>query len=144
MALLATSANATNYGNPLQGSSAVSNSLAIQGQVQNNAPNVHSTSNGGTSTSNSGGNSINVQGDDAKRIPVSTAIAPSVSSFVKCPIATQESKAFSMLIFSASGTTGVSFHGLCYAIERGDWETADAMMCESDRSYAKSNKNCKK
>jgi hypothetical protein len=128
---LATSmtANATNYGNPLQESSAVSS--AAQAQTQESA-----------ASAQGGNSSVNVDNDT--KMPASSAIAPSVSSFVKCPIATQESKAFSVLIFSASGTTGVSFHGLCYAIERGDWETATKMMCDADKAYAKANPKCGK
>lgn len=107
MALLATSANATNYGNPLQGSSAVSNSSAIatQGQMQNNAVNVHSTSNGGTSTSNSGGNSINVQGDDAKRIPVATASGSFSNTTAECRYLQANSVQF--LVFGGSNTSMV-------------------------------------
>jgi hypothetical protein len=129
--LMATSitANATNYGNPLQGSSAVSS--AVQTQTQESAASAQ-------------GGSSSVNYDNDTRMPASSAIAPSVSSFVKCPIATQESKAFSVLIFSASGTTGVSFHGLCYAIEQKDWETATKMMCDADKAYAKANPKCGK
>jgi hypothetical protein len=117
--LAALSANATNY-SPLTG--AISNSSSAS-----NATGV-----GGTGV-------VNV---DSEKPAASSAIAPSTSSFVKCPIATQESKAISVLIFSASGTTGLKYSGLCYAIERGDWETATKMMCEADKNYAKANPKC--
>ena len=100
-----------------------------------------STATGGTSTATGGDTTVITE---SGHHPVSSAIAPSVSNAITCPIATQESKAISLLFLSVSGTTGVMFHGLCYALERGDYATADAMMCEADRAYAKANKNCKK
>jgi hypothetical protein len=131
LAILATSITANATGNTPQGSTTNNFLNQIQGQHQTQE-----------SASNAQGGSSSVNYDNDTKMPASSAVAPSVSSFVKCPIATQESKAFSVLIFSASGTTGVSFHGLCYAIERGDWETATKMMCDADKEYAKANAKC--
>lgn len=72
----------------------------------------------------------------------SSAISPDVASYVKCPIITQDSKALSFFFASASGTTGTSVNGICYALERGDFETADKMMCKLDKVYAESNSKC--
>lgn len=72
----------------------------------------------------------------------STAIAPNVTNNVKCPIISQDSKGFSVFFASFSGTTGYSVVGLCYALERGDFVTADKMMCDLDKVYAKSNVKC--
>ena len=104
---------------------------------------------GGAGGNATGGNATATGGDttvitESGHHPVSSAIAPSVSNAITCPIATQESKAISLLFLSVSGTTGVMFHGLCYALERGDFATADAMMCDADKNYAKANPACKK
>lgn len=108
MAILLTSpmmANATNYGNPLQGSSAVSNSssVQVQAQVQNNALDAHSTSNGGNSASNSGGNSISIHGDEAKRIPVATASGSFSNTTAECRYLQANSVQF--LFFGGSNTS---------------------------------------
>lgn len=98
-------ANATNYGNPLQGSSAVSNSssVQVQAQVQNNALDAHNSVSGGNSASNSGGNSINVRGDEAKRIPVATASGSFSNTTAECRYLQANSVQF--LFFGGSNTS---------------------------------------
>lgn len=102
--LAALNANATGetHFNALQPN--ISNAvISSPSQVQNNAPNVHSTSNGGTSTSNSGGNSINVHGDEAKRIPVATASGSFSNTTAECRYLQANSVQF--LFFGGSNTT---------------------------------------
>lgn len=92
------------------------------------------------SVTNGNAQTINLNADNAQE--ASAAIAPNPSNYVKCPIITQDTKAFSVFFAGMSGTTGVSVNGICYAMERNDWETADKMMCKLDKIYAESNKNC--
>lgn len=142
--LAALNANATGetHFNALQPN--ISNSaISSPSQVQNNAPNVQGGSVGGISNSLSGGNStVNVDNDT--KMPASSAISPSVGTMNDCQIATPSSKAFSVLIFSASGTTGVTYNDLCFAYKMKQYDIAEQMMCVKSQDYAKINKNCKK
>lgn len=90
---------------------------------------------GGTSSA-----SINNDND----VAASSAFAPSVGTGNDCQIATPSSKAFSLLILSASGTTGVSYNELCYAYKRGQYDVADRLMCLKSQDYAKANPACGK
>lgn len=138
-------ANATNYGNPLQGSSAISNSSAIQGQAQtqNNAVNVQGATNGAISNTSSGGNSsVNVDNDT--RMPASSAIAPSVGTSNNCLIATPSSAAVNILFGGVSKTTGFHYSGLCLAYRMNDMALVEKLMCLEDKNYAKLNSKCSK
>lgn len=142
--LTAFNANATNYGNPLQGSVSHSNSesIAIQHQYQNSSSSAQGGSVGAISNSSSGGNS-SVSVDNDTKMPASSAISPSVGTSNDCLIATPSSKAFSVLIFSASGTTGVTYNDLCFAYKMKQYDIAEQLMCAKSQDYAKANKNCK-
>lgn len=115
----------------------------LQGQTHYNAVQTHSTSNGGISTSNSGGNSINVQGDDVTFPKIAnSAIAPSVTSNVICPIVSPSSKAGSVWFASASGTTGTTLNAICVAFHLNQPAVVEAMTCNADSAYRKANPNC--
>lgn len=76
-----------------------------QAQVQNNAPSIHTNANGGNSASNSGGNTINVHGDEAKRIPVATASGSFSNTTAECRYLQANSVQF--LFFGGSNTSMV-------------------------------------
>jgi hypothetical protein len=87
---------------------------------------------------------VNTNIDNDTEMPASPAIAPSVGTANDCQIATPSSKAFSILIFSWSGTTGVTYNDLCFAHKTGQKELAEQLMCQKSPDYAKVNPNCKK
>lgn len=126
-ALLATISTANANGNYLQPSASASNALAISSssQTQNNA----------------------IQGDsvriDQEKPAASSAISPSVGTSNDCQIATPASKSVSILLISVSGTTGVSYNGLCFAYKMKQFDVAERMMCKESAEYAKANPNCK-
>lgn len=129
-------ANATNY---LQPSSGVFNTSATSEATSE----AHGGSVGAISNTSSGGNSsVNVDNDT--KMPASSAISPSVGTMNDCQIATPSSKAFSVLIFSASGTTGVTYNDLCFAYKMKQFDIAEQLMCEKSQDYAKANAKCKK
>ena len=78
------------------------------------------------------------------RPAVSSAISPSVSTDNDCQIATPSSKAFSVLVFSASGTTGVTYNDICFAYKMHQFDIAEKLMCLKSQDYAKANPNCAK
>lgn len=135
--LTALNANATNYGNPLQGSSASANSaaIAIQGQSQNNAVNVQGASNGAISNGNG---DVTLQNNyDSERIPVSSAIAPSLTQNVICPIITPNSHAVQFLFFGGSTTGTQSLNLVCLAYHLNDIELVNTIACNQSSEYKK-------
>lgn len=107
------------------------NSYNAQGQIQGQEQRLNND------------NSINVEGDsfNQRRIPVSTAFAPSIAPTANCALSI--SGGFSVIGFSASlGKAYVDEN--CANLEKirsvatvlGDTETAEAMLCQ-DESYAK-------
>jgi len=101
----------------------------------------------GGSTSNSlgvnGGINTNTSIVNDTRMPASPAIAPSVGTANDCQVATPSSKAFSVLVFSASGTTGVTYNDLCFAFKTGQIEVAEKLMCKQSKDYYAANDRCK-
>jgi hypothetical protein len=135
LALIATTANAT-YKAPEPVSTTTSLSSA----------NSNSRAEGGNAT---GGNANATGGDtqnslefEAKRNPVNSAIAPSVTNFQSCPIVTSDSKAIQAPWFGVSGTTGTSLNPICYALQRNQLEIADKMMCAASKEYKSANPAC--
>jgi hypothetical protein len=98
------------------------------------------TLNNGSNTLNGGSNSVDI--DNERNVP--SAISPSVGTANDCQIATPSSKAMSVLIFSVSGTTGVTYNPLCYAYKRGQFDVADKLMCLQSKEYAEANEFCKR
>lgn len=73
-------------------------------------------------------------------LPPALAIAPSQSINTSCQVATPQSDATTLLfLFSHSRTTGVEYNDVCYALMRGDYVTADKLMCLKSADYAKVN-----
>ncbi len=141
--LTAFSAHATNYGNPLQGASASSNSaaIAVQEQALQNQVNVQGASNGAMSNSNG---DITLQNNyDSARIPVSSAIAPSLMQNVICPIISPNSHAVQFLLFGGSTTGSQSLNAECVAYHLGQKEILEQMTCAKSEAYRKANPNCK-
>lgn len=128
--LVVFNANATDRGNPLQGSSA--EAYAVSGSVSKSTADSASSATGG----NSG---VNV---DSEKPAASSAIAPSVGTNNNCLVATPASKAASILLFSVSGTTGFHYSGLCLAFRMENYELAEKLMCLEDKNYAKLNPKC--
>lgn len=89
------------------------------------------------------GSSTSTVNVEHQRSAASSANSPSVGTGNDCQIATPSSKAFSVLVFSASGTTGVTYNDLCYAFKRGQFDVADKLMCLKSADYAKANISCK-
>jgi len=142
LALLSTNAFAT-YKEP-QGSSALSSSnsssvsvsgaLSQSNAVQNSTVNAY----GGAVDAS---NDVNLSNDISQdtKMPASSAIAPSVATMVDCAISNPSSKAFSVLIFSVSGTTGTTMNPICFALKTGDVDVAKRLMCRESSDYAKAN-----
>lgn len=76
---------------------------------------------------------------DQEKPAASSAIAPSVGTGNDCQIATPSSVAGSVVIASASFTTGVTYNDICYAYKRGQFDVADKLMCMKSQDYAKAN-----
>jgi hypothetical protein len=104
--------------------------------VSSSSSQQEQVANGGDSSNQ---NSVTIEGDETSRLPVSTAIAPSVSTFADCQIATPSSKAISLWLISLSGTTGVNYNDLCYAYKRGQYDVADKLMCGYSQAYKAAN-----
>lgn len=112
-------ANATGSHNPLTGSS------QTQGQEQ-------------SQSANGGNSSTVVQGDDVTFPKIAnSAIAPSVSTNVICPMISNGSKAFSVFFLSASGTTGSSINGLCVAYHLQQYDVVKQIACNENAEYKK-------
>jgi hypothetical protein len=141
LALLAIPTLATATGNHLQPTGSDNYNSLIQGQHQsiNNAVEVQGASVGGISNASVGGN-VDI---DQEKPAANSAISPSVGTNNDCQIATPSSKAFSILIMSVSGTTGMTYNDICYAYKRGQFDVADKLMCLKSADYAKANPNCK-
>lgn len=136
-------AHATNYSNPLQGASANSHSaaIAIQGQALHNQVNVQGASNGSISNGNG---DVTLHNDyDSERIPVNSAIAPSLTQNIICPIISPNSHAVQFLVFGGSTTGGQSLNAECVAYHLGQKEILEQMTCAKSEAYRKANQNCK-
>jgi hypothetical protein len=103
--------------------------------------NVSATA-GSTATASNGPVSVSVDGDDYGHIPVSSAIAPSVSSNVTCPIVTPSSKAGSVWFFSGSGTTGTTLNAICVAFHLNQPQVVEKMTCNASKEYYEANCTC--
>lgn len=96
---------------------------------------------GGSSTV--GGQTVSVIEDhDYPHIPVSSAIAPSVTSNVVCPIVTPSSKAGSVWFASASGTTGTTLNAICVAFHLNQPAVVEKMACNASKEYYEANCTC--
>ncbi len=140
---LFTALNANATGNPLQGSSAISNASAIatQAQAQINAPITHNSANGGTSDANS--DSISSIHYSNKRNPVSSAIAPAVDVNIICPVITVGGHAVQFIGFGGSTTGKANVNAICMAYHLGQVDVVEKMLCNTDVEYKKANVNCK-
>jgi hypothetical protein len=127
-----TTASATASAN----SGSVSGALGLGGSSQ--ASTGSSTSSGG----NVGSITVEQKAND-RIIPVNSAIAPSVTSNLICPIITPTSMAASILIASWSGTTGSTVNAICVAYNLHQMDVVERMVCNTDKEYAKANPNCK-
>jgi len=88
-----------------------------------------------------GGNTL-TEVDNDTDMPASSAISPSVGTANDCQIATPSSKAMSVFVFSASGTTGVTYNDLCFAYKTGQYDVAEKLMCKYSKNYAEANPSC--
>lgn len=123
--------------------SSTANSTAQAGAVAGAQAAAFGT--GGNATGGSGlGGTGNATINNDNDVAASSAYAPSVGTGNDCQIATPSSKAFSVLILSVSGTTGVNYNELCYAYKRGQYDVADRLMCIKSQEYAKANPACGK
>ena len=133
LATLAMGANANGYGYQPSAQQGQAQGQA-QGQLQGQAQQAMGGGGGNSSTS------VNVDNDTD--MPASSANSPSVGTANTCQIATPSSKAFSVLIFSVSGTTGVNYNDICFALELGQTAVAEKLMCQKSQAYAAANPNC--
>lgn len=115
-----------------------------QAQVQMQGQAQSAFAYGGSATLSGGSLSSRVEVDNDTRMPASSAISPSVGTMNDCQIATPSSKAFSVLLFSWSGTTGVTYNDLCFAYKTEQWEVAEKLMCKKSQDYAAANDRCKR
>jgi len=144
--MFAVTANAGGYKPESNGANALSSSnsssvsvsgaLSKSNAVQNSTVNA---SGGAVDASNDVSLSNDI--DNNTKMPASSAIAPSVATMVDCAISNPSSKAFSVLIFSVSGTTGTTMNPICFALKTGDVEVAKKLMCKESSDYAKANSN---
>lgn len=116
----------------------------IQGQAQLQSQAQSALALGGSASLTGGSLSSSVEVDNDTKMPASSANSPSVGTMNDCQIATPSSKAFSVLLFSVSGTTGVTYNDLCFAYKTGQLEIAEQLMCQKSQDYAKVNPRCKK
>ena len=123
-------ANATSFGNPLQGSSA----NAVQGQVQVNTPELRSDVNSDSVSSIHYSN---------KRNPVSSAISPAVDVNIICPVITVGGHAVQFIGFGGSTTGKANVNAICMAYHLGQIDVVEKMLCATDVEYKKANVNCK-
>jgi hypothetical protein len=137
LAMFSLTANAT-YKAPEPTSSLTSLPSASSSATSASSANV---TNATTNETNATGGDTQID-FEAKRNPVNSAIAPSVTNFQSCPIVTSDSKAIQAPFFGISGTTGVSLNPICYALQRNQLEIADKMMCAASKEYAKANTAC--
>ena len=69
---------------------------------------------------NNASQKVTVEGDDNDyKAAASSAISPNVVTNIICPILTQNTKAVSAIVFSASGTTTMSLNAICVAYHLG-------------------------
>lgn len=79
---------------------------------------------------------------DLKIVP--SAIAPSVSMNVICPMVQQGSKAGSVFFASVSGTTSAEIVPICVAWQLKQLDVVEKMTCAASKEYALANVNCTK
>jgi hypothetical protein len=132
-------ANATDRGNPLQGSSANASAIGVGVGV-------------GVGNGGAGGNVGNITPSQSVNVPapdygdmriVPSAIAPSVNTGVICPMVMQGSKAGSVFFFSGSGTHAPDIVPICVAWHLKQMDVVEKMTCAASKEYAKANPNCK-
>jgi hypothetical protein len=121
LALLSFSAHATDRG----GSALIQNQQQYQGQAQNQDQGQNQTLN-----NDSGG------GWERPIPEAPSAIAPSVSSSVICPMVVPQSKAFSVFLLSVSKTDGVALVPICVAHHMKQPLIVQALACQ-DENYKK-------
>ena len=127
-----------NQGQPQSNSAA--GSLAVAGAAALSSSGALASSGGGSASVGD----LTVNGDDydAKRIPVASAIAPSLTQNVICPIITPNSHAVQFLVFGGSTTGTQSLNAICVAYQLGQHEVVERMACNADAAYRKANPNC--
>ncbi len=133
-------------------SSSVSNGGSVNSDIKNTNVGINTSSNVQSqiqgqgqkqATENSNNSTVTVNGDnfEAKRIPVSTAYAPSIAPTAPCALAVNAG----VSVIGLSGSFGKAYiDENCAKLEAvrsvalvlGDKETAEAMMCQ-DSAYAK-------
>lgn len=129
------SSNVDVRNNNLNSANSSVHSSNVQGQIQGQGQKQ--------STENSNNSSVVVQGDnfEARRIPVSTAFAPSIAPTANCAL----SVSGGVSVIGFSGSFGKAYiDENCAALEKirnvalvlKDTETAEALMCQ-DKAYAK-------
>ena len=121
-------------------SNAAAGSLAVAGAAALSSSGALASSGGGSASVGS----VTVNGDDydAKRIPVSSAIAPSLTQNVICPIITPNSHAVQFLVFGGSTTGTQSLNAICVAYQLKQYIIMEKMTCAASKEYAKANPAC--
>jgi len=99
---------------------------------------------GGTASASNGSNSVNIQGDnyEARRIPVSSAVAPDIYNSVVCPIVSQGSHAVQFLFFGGSTSGNVSINSICVAYHLKQADVVERMTCNASKEYREANPAC--
>ena len=80
---------------------------------------------------------------DNEKPAVSSAIAPSLTQNVICPIITPNSHAVQFLVFGGSTTGTQSLNAICVAYHLKQYEILEQMTCAKSAEYRKANVNCK-
>ena len=128
LTVLSTTAFADDYE---RGTSISQQQLQLQGQAQ------YQSQTGSTSAST---NDIHISTPRT----AASANSPSLSQYSDCPIVSPSSKAFSIFLFSVSGTTGSNINGICVAKYLGENDVMRKIACSSNREYHDANlKACK-
>lgn len=134
--------NASAYSSSYAGANALSGSVsgAVGLGGTSSAYTGPSSAQTGASSSN---NAVSLTNSyDAERIPVSTAVAPSITQNIICPIITPNSHAVQFLIFGGSTTGKQSINAICVAYQLGQTDVVERMACNADAAYRKANPNC--
>lgn len=121
-------------------SNAAAGSLAVAGAAALSASGALASSGGGSASV--GDLTVNGDNYDAKRIPVSSAIAPNTHQNGDCPFISPSTKAIQLPFAGGSGTTGVTLNTICVAKWLGQHEVVERMACNADAAYRKANHNC--
>lgn len=107
--------------------------IQLQGQEQYQSQYVKVS--GSSATAGGSSSSVSINQDRT----ASSAIAPSVSQYSDCPIVSPSSKAGSIFLFSASGTTGQSINGICVAKFLGETDVMRKIACANSKDYHDAN-----